>query len=220
VDNKLRIDIWSDVVCPWCYVGKRRFERALAGFAHRDQVEVVYHAFELDPTKPRGASEPRAEVLRRKYGWSEKEVHDREQHMEKIAAGEGLVFNVADARSGNTADAHQLIHLAKLRGRQEQMVEGLFRAYFTDRRSIFEHGTLVELGAEAGLETEECRQVLAQGTYAAAVAEDERAAHALGATGVPFFVIGGRYGVSGAQPTALFERALTRAWTDARDPAA
>lgn len=211
----MRIDVWSDVVCPWCYVGKRRFERALAAFPHRDRVQVIHRSFELDPGKPRGRTEARAEVLRRKYGWSEATVKARERQMQATAAAEGLQFEMGNARSGNTADAHQLIHLARSEGKADAMVERLYRAHFSEGRSIFDHDHLVALAAEAGLDADRARQVLQDGSYAGAVAQDEAEAHALGASGVPFFVIDNRYGISGAQPTALFAEALERAWTEA-----
>jgi predicted DsbA family dithiol-disulfide isomerase len=213
----MRIEIWSDVVCPWCYVGKRRFERALAGFPHRDQVVVVHRSFQLDPSQPQGATQPRGEVLRRKYGWSDAQVTAREAQMRETAAGEGLDFKLGNALTGNTADAHQLIHLALARGIQDAVVERLYRGYFTEGRSLFDHESLVELGAEAGLAPDEARAVLAEGRYAHAVAADGQEAHALGATGVPFFVIANRYGISGAQPTPVFAEVLARAWDETKD---
>jgi predicted DsbA family dithiol-disulfide isomerase len=211
----MRIEVWSDVVCPWCYVGKRRFERALAGFAHRADVEVVHRSFQLDPTKPVGKTQERGLALRRKYGWSEAQAKAREAQMRATAAGEGLDFEMGSALTGNTADAHQVIHLAKAHGIQDAVVERLYRAYFSEGRSLFDHDSLIALGAEAGLDAEEIRAVLTEGRYAEAVAADGREAHALGATGVPFFVIDNRYGVSGAQPTPVFAEVLARAWDEA-----
>jgi predicted DsbA family dithiol-disulfide isomerase len=215
----MRIDVWSDVVCPWCYVGKRRFERALADFAHRDQVEVIHRSFQLDPSKPKGKTQARGEALRRKYGWSEAQATAREAQMNSTAAAEGLDFKLGSQLTGNTADAHQLIHLAKARGVQDAVVERLFRAYFTEGRSLFDADSLVALAAEAGLDPAEARAVLDEGSYAHAVAADGHEAQALGATGVPFFVIDNRYGVSGAQPTAVFAEVLARAWAEAAGPA-
>jgi len=212
----MRIEIWSDVVCPWCYVGKRRFERALAAFPHRDQVQVVHRSFQLDPSKPKGATQPRGEVLRRKYGWSEAQVTAREAEMRDTAAGEGLDFKLGNSLSGNTADAHQLIHLGLARGIQDAVVERLYRAYFSEGRSLFDHDSLVALATEAGLDPDEARAVLAEDRYAHAVAADGQEAHALGATGVPFFVIANRYGISGAQPTSVFAEVLARAWSETK----
>jgi predicted DsbA family dithiol-disulfide isomerase len=127
----VQVEIWSDVVCPWCYLGKRRFERALADFPHRDDVEVVYRSFELDPTAPRGVTLPVVEVLADRYGMSVERAEALQTEMAERAAGDGLEFNLDGLRSGNTRDAHRLLHLAKEAGRQEALVERLHRAYFT-----------------------------------------------------------------------------------------
>ena len=214
----MRIEIWSDVVCPWCYVGKRRFEKALTGFAHRDEVQVVHRSFQLDPSKPVGQTQARGEALRRKYGWSPAEARAREAQMQATAAAEGLDFQMGSALTGNTADAHQVIHLGKARGIQDAVIERLFRAYFSEGRSLFDHDSLVALGAQAGLDPDEVREVLADQRYASAVAADGEHAHALGATGVPFFVIDDRYGISGAQPTPVFTEVLARAWAESHQP--
>ena len=211
----MKIEVWSDIVCPWCYVGKRRFERALAEFPQRDQVQVVHRSFQLDPTTPPGQTRSRNEMLRTKYGWSDAQSEARHLQMQATAAAEGLDFQLGDVQTGNTAAAHQLVHLGKAHGRQDAVLERLYRAYFTERRSLFERDSLVALAAEAGLDADEARRVLEQDTYAGAVAADGRAAHALGANGVPFFVIDERYGVSGAQPTDLFKEVLARAWAEA-----
>lgn len=211
----MRVDIWSDIICPWCYIGRARFEAALAGFEHRDQVEVVHHSFQLDPSYPAGHTEPSVEMLSRKYGMSVDEAAAMEAKMEQTAAGEGLEYHMSGLHIGNTADAHRLVHLAADRGRQDAMVERLFKAHFTERRSVFSHDSLVTLATEVGLDADEVRSVLASDTYAAEVADDAATASRLGANGVPFFVIDMRYGVSGAQPTELFTQALTEAWQSA-----
>ena len=211
----MRVDIWSDIICPWCYIGRARFEAALAGFEHRDQVEVVHHSFQLDPSYPAGHTEPSVEMLSRKYGMSVDEAAAMEAKMEQTAASEGLEYHMSGLHIGNTADAHRLVHLAADRGRQDAMVERLFKAHFTERRSVFSHDSLVTLATEVGLDADEVRSVLASDTYAAEVADDAATASRLGANGVPFFVIDMRYGVSGAQPTELFTQALTEAWQSA-----
>ena len=211
----MRIDIWSDVVCPWCYVGKRRFEKALARFEHRHEVQVVHRSFQLNPAAPAGQTSPRRASLMSKYGWSDAQVDTMNARMEQTAADEGLNFDLSDGVTGNTLDAHRVLHLAHDRGRQDEVIERLYRAYFTEKRSLFDTGSLVALAAEAGLDRDEVRRVLAGTEYADAVARDIEEARRLGANGVPFFVIDQRYGISGAQPVDVFSDALARAWADA-----
>ena len=184
----MQVEIWSDVVCPWCYLGKRRFERALSDFEHRDDVEVVYRSFELEPDAPHDHTSPTVETLSRKYGMTPEQAEQAQRQMEQRAAADDLVFRMGELRSGNTRDAHRLLHLARARGRQAELAEALHRAYFTEQRSVFEHAALAD------------------------VAEDEQTARALGITGVPFFVIDRRYGVSGAQPVEVLSAALEQAY--------
>jgi predicted DsbA family dithiol-disulfide isomerase len=211
----MRIDIWSDVVCPWCYVGKRRFEKALAGFEHRDEVQVVHRSFQLNPAAPAGQVSPRRNALMSKYGWSEVQVDAMNARMEQTAAAEGLDYDLSDGVTGNTLDAHRVLHLAHDRGRQDEVIERLFRAYFTEKRSLFGRDSLVELAGEAGLDRDEVQRVLAGAEYADAVARDIEQARSLAINGVPFFVIDRRYGISGAQPAEVLGAALARAWADA-----
>jgi predicted DsbA family dithiol-disulfide isomerase len=216
----MQVEIWSDVVCPWCYLGKRRFERALESFDHRDEVSVTYRSFELDPSAPAGVSTPAVERLASKYGMTAGQARDAQRQMEQRAAGDGLDFRLSDLRSGNTRDAHRLLHLAKERGRQAELAERLHRAYFTEQASIFDHASLTGLAVEAGLDRDEVTRVLATGEYGDAVDTDEAMARALGASGVPLFVIDRRYGISGAQPPEVIVRALDQAWADAEAEAA
>jgi predicted DsbA family dithiol-disulfide isomerase len=211
----VRVDIWSDVVCPWCYLGKRRFERALADFAHRDEVEVVYRSFELDPRMPRGETVTKAPMLAAKLGRSEAEVRAMEEQLERLAAVDGLEYHLEGGVVGNTFDAHRLLHLAKERGVQSAVADRFFHAYFTEQRSVFDEEALVVLAAEAGLDADEARAVLKEGTYADAVRADIDEARALGATSVPFFVLDDRYGVSGAQSVQIFSAALAQAYPTA-----
>ena len=207
------VQIWSDIVCPWCYLGKRRFERALAPFEHRDRVRVTHRSFQLDPSAPRGRTSNRRAMLQAKYRLSEPQVRDMDAQMERLAGAEGLEYHLTEAgETGNTLDAHQLLQLARARGMQDVVLERLYRAYFTEQRSVFDRGSLVELAREAGLNDTEVRDVLARDAYADAVAADVGAARSLGVSGVPFFVIGGRYGISGAQGVETFSGALSRAW--------
>jgi predicted DsbA family dithiol-disulfide isomerase len=208
----MRIDVWSDLVCPWCYLGKRRLERALSGFAHRDQVEVVHRAFELDPSRPRDRTVDRVASLAAKYGMTEERARLLEEEMERRAAGDGLEYHLLGGVVGNTFDAHRLVHLGRTRAAGEAVLERLYRAHFTERRSIFDVTSLAGLGAEAGLDREEARRALEGDAHAAEVRADEHAARELGISGVPFFVLGGRYSISGAQPIEVFAGALERAW--------
>ncbi len=210
----MRIDIWSDVVCPWCYIGKRRFEEALEQFPHRDQVEVVHRAFQLDPTFPKGETRPTVEVLGAKYGGGPSGARQMMERVEQVAAEVGLEYHLAGTLSGNTLDAHRLLHLARERGVQDAVLERLYRAYFTESRSVFDHQALADLAAEAGLDRDDALRALQSDAYAAAAAADIQEARALGISGVPFFVVDGKYGISGAQPTALFSQALTQAWAE------
>ena len=211
----MQVEIWSDVVCPWCYLGKKRFEQALAGFEHRDDVQVIYRSFELDPTSPPGVTTPTVERLASKYGMSAEQASQAQRQMEERAAGDGLTFRMDGLRSGNTRDAHRLIQLAKERGRQAALVERLYRAYFTEQDSVFDHDALTRLAVEAGLDPDEVKQVLASDSYGDHVDTDEAMAQALGATGVPLFVIDRKYGISGAQPAETITQVLAKAWSEA-----
>ncbi|MFB8757087.1 DsbA family oxidoreductase [Streptomyces sp. NPDC059852] len=213
----MRVEIWSDIACPWCYVGKARFEKALAAFPHRDQVEVVHRSFELDPGRAKGDIQPVISMLTRKYGMSADQAKAGEENLGAQAAAEGLAYRTEGRDHGNTFDMHRLLHLAKRHGRQDELIQILYRANFAEERSVFAEGDdrLVELAVEAGLDADEVRRVLADpDAYADDVRADEREAAQLGATGVPFFVLDRAYGVSGAQPAEVFTQALTQAWGD------
>lgn len=209
----MRVEIWSDIACPWCYIGKARFEKGLAAFAHRDDVEVVHRSFELDPNRAKGDTAPVLEMLATKYGRTLDEARAMEAHVASNAHSEGLGYRTEGRDHGNTFDIHRLLHLAKERGRQSELLDLAYRANFAEERSVFEPGTLVALGVEAGLDEAEVRAVLADETaYADAVRADEREAAELGANGVPFFVLDRKYGVSGGQPAEVFTQALEQAW--------
>ena len=210
----MRIDIWSDIVCPWCYIGKRRFERALEAFEHRGDVEIVHRSFQLDPTMPRGSVRNHRDVLMSKYGLSESQAGAAQARMERTAAEEGLEFHLVGGVTGNTLDAHRLLHMAKDHGIQDAVIERLYRAHFTEQRSIVDETSLVELAAEAGLDADGARDVLRGDRYADAVAADLRDARGLAVTGVPYYLLDHRYAVSGARPAEVFTEALARAWQD------
>ena len=207
----LSVDIWSDIVCPWCYVGKRRFEKALAQFAHKANVELTWHSFELDPRAPR-ESVDLAENLGKKYRRTREQAQQMLDQMTQTAAGEGLEFHFEKAQTSNTFDAHRVLHLARERGKQAAVKERLMRGYFSEGEPIGDHGALARLAADAGLDEQEVKDVLAGDRYTDAVRGDEALARELGISGVPFFVLGGRVGVSGAQTPDVLLGALNKAW--------
>jgi predicted DsbA family dithiol-disulfide isomerase len=214
MESRLNVEIWSDVVCPWCYIGKRRFESALARFEHRDQIEVTWRSFELNPHASSQEEGGLAERLARKYGMSLEKANAANERVTAAATGEGLDFRLDVARPGNTFDAHRLIHLAKEKGVQDQAKERFMAAYFSEGRPIGDLETLVELVAEVGLDPIEARRALDGEAFGAEVRADEREAAELGISGVPFFVLDRRYGVSGAQPPELMLQALQQAWRE------
>ena len=207
----VQIHVWSDIVCPWCYIGKRRLERALAESGTGDRFEIVHRSFQLDPTSPRGQTLDRKQMLQGKYGWSTIQLQEADARLMQIAKAEGLDYHLAGGLTGNTLDAHQVVHLAKEQGLQSAVVERLFKGYFTEQRSVFDHDSLAAMAADVGLDADEMRRVLAEDRYVAAVAGDVTEARSLGASGVPFFVFDRRFGVSGAQPIELFQQAIARA---------
>jgi predicted DsbA family dithiol-disulfide isomerase len=206
------IEIWSDIACPWCYVGKRRFEAALAAFEHRDEVSVTWRSFELDPAAPAQRTVDSATHLAQKYGMSRDEALASQRNLAEVAAGDGLDMRADLARGGNTFDAHRLLHLAKANGVQDAMKERLMRAYHTEGESIGDSETLQRLAVEVGLPKDEVRDVLATDRYAADVREDERTAMSLGITAVPFFVVDRRMGAAGAHPAEALGELLRRGW--------
>lgn len=213
----MRVDIWSDVVCPWCYIGKRRFEQALAGFPHRDEVELTWRSFELDPSASPSPEEPGRYVdhLARKYGISPDQAQTMIDRVTSAAAAEGLGFRFDIARRGNTFDAHRLLHLSLHDGLQDELKERLDSATFTEGLPVSDHHALAEVAVEVGLDEIEVKEVLTSDMYADAVRADEAQARAYGISAVPFFVIDGKYGVAGAQPAEVIAAALERAWSEA-----
>jgi predicted DsbA family dithiol-disulfide isomerase len=207
----MRVDIWADIVCPWCYIGNARFSRALADFEHRDEVEVVYRSFELDPSIPQGRATPILDVLASKYGMSQAQAQQAEARVAALAQAEGLDFTV-DRAMGNSFDAHRLVHFGGEQGAQQHVVSELYHAYFGEGRSVFGQDALVGLAAGAGLDPVGARQALENGSFSGEVRADEEEAARLGISGVPFCVLGGKYGVSGAQPGETFAQALRQAW--------
>lgn len=208
----MRIDVWSDIVCPWCYIGKRRFERALSQFPQRDQVEVVWHSFQLDPSVTE-TDVPLADLLAHKYGVSREQAKAMNDNVTQLAKAEGLDYHLEKARHGNTFDAHRLLHLAADRGRQPEVLERFLQGYFVEGEPVGDPEALTQLAVAAGLAEDDVREVLGGTAYADAVEADLAQARAYGINGVPFFVLDARLGVSGAQSSALFSDALAQAWS-------
>jgi predicted DsbA family dithiol-disulfide isomerase len=210
--SAVHVEIWSDIACPWCYIGKRRFETALAGFDHRDDVTVTWRSFELDPGAPAEREGELAAHLASKYGSSVEQARARQAQITELAATDGLEFRFDRARGGNTFDAHRLVHLAEAHGLQDAMQERLMRAYQSEGALMSDHPTLARLAGEVGLPAGEVDELLASDRFADDVRDDERNGAALGITGVPFFVVDRAFGASGAQPPELLRELLDRAW--------
>jgi predicted DsbA family dithiol-disulfide isomerase len=210
VVNKLTIQVWSEIECPWCWVGKRRLENALARVPFRQHVEVVYRAFRLMPGLP---VQPVEQVFASKHGMTVNTASAFAQ-MEEVAAAEGLTYHLTGALAGDTLDAHRLVAYARTQGLQDQMLEALYKAHFTDRLSIFDRRRLVLLASKAGLDSRSVKTMLESDDFVREVQEDERAGRALGVRGVPHFLIGDRVSLSGGQPVENFLAALHQAWSD------
>lgn len=210
----MRIDIWSDIACPWCFIGKRRFEAALDAFAHRDEVDVEWHSFQLDPTLPTRADGSEADYLSRSKGMALDQVEQMFRHVEAQAAGEGLRFDFDSVVVANSFTAHRLLQLAKAQGVGGEAKEALLSGHFEQGRDISDHDYLAEVGQEVGIDPALIRRVLDSDEFVAEVEADIAEARALGIGGVPFFVIDRRYGISGAQPSAVFAEALGTAWQE------
>ncbi|MDB4989933.1 MAG: dsbA [Myxococcaceae bacterium] len=214
--KQLTIEVWSDIACPWCYVGKRRLEAALRDFPHRDRVEVVWRAFELDPSAPavRDVSQSYAERLAKKYGTGVAQAGGMIKRMVDTASADGLDFDFEQIRPGNTFLAHRLLHLARERGVQDAVKERFLRAYMTEGEKIGDADTLVRLATEAGLDHDEVIALVETDLYADEVRADEQEARQIGVDGVPFFLLARRYAVPGAQPTELLLQALNKTWDE------
>lgn len=210
----MNVEIWSDVVCPWCAIGKARFEQALESFPQRDEVTVTWRSFELDPQAPKRREGDYVSMLAKKYGTSPSQAQQMIDRMTDSAAEEGLTFDFSIAKPGNTFDAHRLLHLARDRGLQNQLKDRLLRAYHSEGQAIGDHDTLQRLAVEVGLDEVEVKEALASDAYADAVRADETQARQYGISGVPFFVLDGRIGISGAQPAEVMVEALRQAWPD------
>jgi predicted DsbA family dithiol-disulfide isomerase len=206
----MRVDVWSDVVCPWCYVGKARFEKALRAFGKNDEVEVVYRSFELDPDRPATQRETVLGMLSKKYGMAEEDALAADARVAGLARAEGLGFD-SDRPIGNTFDIHRVIHLGRDSGVQLPLINAIYDAYFARARQVFDRDVISDVASGAGLDYAKVGEVLDGDAYADAVRQDELLARDLGITGVPFFVFDMALAVSGAQSPETFASALNQA---------
>jgi predicted DsbA family dithiol-disulfide isomerase len=212
----MKIEIWSDVMCPFCYIGKRRFESALENFEHKDEVEIEWKSFQLNPDLKTDPSLNITQYLADAKGWTLAYAQQLNDNVTEMAAGEGLTYDFDRAVVANSFDAHRFAHLAKKHGLGDEAEEALFRAYFTEGRNIADHETLTELGTEMGLDESEIKQILTSDTYSGEVKHDIAEAGYLGIRGVPFFVMNGKYGVSGAQMVPVFVETLEKSYSEWR----
>ncbi len=210
----MNIDIWSDIACPWCFIGKRRFEAALADFPHKDDVTVRWHSYQLDPSLPEHYDGTELDYLATRKGMPRDRVTEMFAHVAQVASGEGLAYDFDTVVVANSLRGHQLLHLAAAHGVADDVKERLLSAHFEHGVDIGDVEALVAIGVAAGLDADEIRDALETGAYLDAVRADIREAQAIGVTGVPFFVLDDKYAVSGAQPTALFAQALDQAWRE------
>jgi predicted DsbA family dithiol-disulfide isomerase len=212
--NRMKVEIWSDIACPWCYIGRRRFEKALHQFEHQDQVEVIWRSYELDPSAPRDFTGSVNDMLMQHYGITREKAENANERVIKLAAMEGLEYHLDLAHPVNSFDAHRLIHLAAKHNRQSEMKERLQKAYFTEGAVVSDPETLIRLAGEVGLDQDETRSMLEGDAFMAAVQKDESRARELGIDGVPFFFFDESTSVYGAQPVEVFTTALENAWTN------
>lgn len=208
------IDIWSDVVCPWCFIGKRRLEKALSQFEHRDQVVIRHRAFQLQPDIT--TTVETKSYLAEKYRMAESQVEEMQANVCAIADGEGLCYNLDGTLSGNTFDAHRLLLWAATIDKQEQLLEAMYSAYFEKSQPLFSHEDLIKVCQLAGINPDSASALLQSDDFREEVLGDRALATQLGATGVPFFVIDMKYGISGAQPLEAFTQTLNTAWQEAQ----
>ncbi|MEK4198773.1 DsbA family oxidoreductase [Cytobacillus sp. FSL K6-0265] len=206
----MKVEIWSDIACPFCYIGKRKFEHALVGFEQKDEVEVVYKSFQLDPNAPQNTTETMNQMLAKKYGQSIEQVEQMQKQVTAQANEVGLDYHLNDAKMTNTLDAHRLIHLAKEKGKMSEMKEQLLKSYFVEGKHVGEIESLIDIAATVGLDKEEVTSVLASNQYKKEVEQDMQEGVHLGVQGVPFFVFNRKYAVSGAQSSNVFSEVLTK----------
>ena len=211
----MKIEVWSDIACPWCYIGKHRLDTALSSFAHADEVEVVWRSYQLDPDAPRVSDMNLNDILSRKHGFPPAQAVAMNEQMRQMGAKEGLTYRFDIARYGNSFDAYRLVHLARQHGLQSAMEDRLFAAYFGEGLAIGDQDTLLALALEAGLPETEVRDVLAGDAFADQVRADTEEARRLNVRGVPFVVIDEKYALPGAQSVKVIGDALRQAWAEA-----
>jgi predicted DsbA family dithiol-disulfide isomerase len=204
----MKIEIWSDIMCPFCYIGKRKFEMALQSFPHKSDVEVEWKSFQLNPDLKTNPDKKVHEYLAEAKGWSLEHTKEMNVHVSQIAEAVGLKYNLEDAVIANSFDAHRFLHLAKKLGLQNEAEERLFEAYFTEGKNTADHQTLIQLGVDIGIAAEETKQLLKSNMYSNEVNQDILEAHQIGVRGVPFFVLDRKYAISGAQESSVFLNAL------------
>lgn len=219
-DRRLKVEIWSDVMCPFCYIGKRKFERALEGFPSRGNVEITWKSFQLDPDIKAGHGKSVNEYLAERKGWSLEQSRKAHAQVTHSASAVGLAYDFDKAVVANSFDAHRLVQLAKTHGKSDALEEALFEAYFTRGKDIADPAALADIAEAAGLDRKEAESALADGSFAAEVKRDILEARQIGVTGVPFFVFNRRFAVSGAQDSEVFRRALDQAWNEGATPPA
>lgn len=208
----MKVDIWSDVMCPFCYIGKRRLETALNQFPHREEIEIEWKSFQLNPSMPTDPGKNINQYLAETKGWTIDYARQMNNYVTEMAAQEGLHYDMDRAVVANSFDAHRIVQLAKTKGKGDVMEELLFRAYFTEGKNIADHGVLLDLARSAGMDESEVENALASGEFATAVERDIYEAQQIGVRGVPYFVLNDKYAVSGAQSTETFAGALQKAW--------
>ncbi len=206
------IDVWSDVVCPWCFIGKRRLDKALQEFGHSEEIIVRHRAFQLQPDA--AETMPTSKLLAEKYRVSPNQVKEMQANVCAVADGEGLCYNLDDTLSGNTFDAHRLLLWAASIGKDKELLEAMYSGYFEKSLPLFSHQDLIAIAEGVGIAAVDAMNVLDSDQFSEEVMKDRDVAASLGATGVPFFVIDMKYGISGAQPTATFLETLNTAWAD------
>ncbi|WP_226666539.1 DsbA family oxidoreductase [Metabacillus litoralis] len=206
----MNIEVWSDIVCPFCYIGKKRLEEALKQFPHNEDVNVIFRSFELNPEAPIHSEGDYVELLAKKYNTSQEQIVKMNNQLTEQAKEVGLTYHLDQVKPTNTLDAHRLIHFAKKNGKENEMVVRLFDAYFTEVKHIADHSTLIQLAVEIGLNEQEVKEMLASNLFEDVVRQEENDAQQIGVTGVPFFVINRKYAISGAQPIEVFLEVLEK----------
>jgi len=212
----MNVEIWSDVMCPFCYIGKRKFEKALEQFPHKDDIKIIWKSFQLDPSTVTDPSLNTIENLRLKKGWSKEQAAETIAHVADIAKQVGLDFNFDKAVVANSFDAHRLSHLAKKYNKQNELEEKLFSAYFTEGKNTADHETLLKIALEIGMDKAEVTQLLKGNIFANEVHQDVEQAQQIGVRGVPFFVLNQKYAISGAQESDSFLQALHKAYNETK----